>query len=574
MQSVSVQRLDESGARRLAPDLWHPLDDGEGGSPSPRYRLAPYEEASKDGMFTRFICRFHTTDFERPESPVTVLLGETLSEYPYNYELVSYRKGKSSLLSPKGKDTTLFWASNIRFDCPLPDDKDLQQTIATGGSVLSDGSATVYVDLIPIRTSVRYEELYLTEDLIGPKEDWELDAFDPVTRWGQNNVLPRVEASGRWQNIPICFPPQVVGADEEEGITSRFLPGKPSQQKPHFLSACLWASAEFKTRGKKKGASTDTMQRLEEWIEFHLMVGFDHIYVYDNSGAHTNETSLAPLLSRYPGKVTRINWPSIVCNNNIPAHDSTGERSSQYAAENSCRTRYGPFTEWIAAFDADEYFVPMGDYTNLKDVLADAAKGGTNILSLRSSRGRLRLDKSDVVGNENAIEKSPDKTFLEAYNCDSAGSPKPSWADRARKQIYRTDYVLYHFVHYSTVTRGYLETYKEKGPEWRRHFGEHPPSERVTNELTEAVMVHTKSLGRDMTHSYKSRCRYDYAKKWQGCWVAYPWPKGADTSVKNAHDDEGMEYNCHVNYKVEDYWVPRLREALEKRRRTIFQIDS
>lgn len=99
----------------------------------------------------------------------------------------------------------------------------------------------------------------------------------------------------------------------------------------------------------------------------------------------------------------------------------------------------------MAAFDTDEYFVPMGNYTNLKDMLRDAEKGGTNVMSLRSSRGKLRVDKSIEVGDsKNAIEKASDATFLEAYNCDSGGSPKPSWAERARKQIYKTDYVLYH----------------------------------------------------------------------------------------------------------------------------------
>jgi hypothetical protein len=35
----------------------------------------------------------------------------------------------------------------------------------------------------------------------------------------------------------------------------------------------------------------------------------------------------------------------------VAAHENTGERSSQYAAENSCRARYGPYTEWMASFD-------------------------------------------------------------------------------------------------------------------------------------------------------------------------------------------------------------------------------
>jgi hypothetical protein len=285
--------------------------------------------------------------------------------------------------------------------------------------------------------------------------------------------------------------------------------------------------------------------------------------LHQHSGAHTNETSLEPVLARYPGKVTRIDWPSIVCNNNIPAADSTGERSSQYAAENSCRTRYAPFTEWIAAFDTDEYFVPMGKYTSTRDVLRDAADRGTNILSLRSSRGRLRLDKSDAVGGSR--EQSQNTTFLEAYNCDSAGSPKPQWADRARKQIYRADYVLYHYVHYSTVTQGHVQAYNETPiAEWKHRFSEKAPSESTADELTQAVMVHTKTIAKDMTGEYERRCRFDWSRKWMGCWVAYPWPKNV-AREKDAHDAKGMEYNCFINENVDNYWVPRLRDALTRR---------
>lgn len=212
----------------------------------------------------------------------------------------------------------------------------------------------------------------------------------------------------------------------------------------------------------------------------------------------------------------------------------------------------------------------MGNYTNLKDLLKDAEKEGTNILSLRSSRGRLRKDASVEVGeNRLAIDKSPDATFLQAYNCDSAGSPKPSWADRARKQIYKTDYVLYHYVHYSTVTKGLLDTYEEaqKGNKtWERHFGESPPSERNADELAEVVMVHAKTTESVTTRGFSKKCRYDYEKKWQGCFVAYPWPSNStNTNEKNAHDKDGMEYNCWINDRVEDYYVPKLREALAQR---------
>ena len=42
---------------------------------------------------------------------------------------------------------------------------------------------------------------------------------------------------------------------------------------------------------------------------------------------------------------------------NRPAHKSPGERSSQYAAESSCRERYGDLTEWLTFIDTDEYMV-------------------------------------------------------------------------------------------------------------------------------------------------------------------------------------------------------------------------
>lgn len=300
LQPISVERLaSPSLAQSLAPSVWYDPNDAK----SPRYRLTDLDSAAADGKYTRFICRFRIGD--RTE--------ETLSIYPFNYEMVSYRKMQRGLLTPKGKDTKLFWTSNLHFRCPVP--PSFQPGVAKSAVVLDDGTPLLHLDIIPIRTSVRYQEIHLDQDLVGPTT--ELPRFDPATRWGTNHVVPAVEASGRWANIPVC----------------------PLQRpkKKYFLSACLWASAEFKTRGRSETSDSDTILRLREWIEFHLMVGFDHFFVFDNSGAHTNKTNLSSVLQEFGDDyVTRVEWPSIVCNNNIPAHDSTGERSSQYAAESSC----------------------------------------------------------------------------------------------------------------------------------------------------------------------------------------------------------------------------------------------
>ena len=360
LQSVSVKRIDEDIARKISPDLWYPEITDEM-TTTPRYRLVPYEEASQDGMYTKFICRFHIIDF-RQRPPGQIVVGETLSTYPFNYEFVGLRKGKEWTLTPKGKDTNLFWTSTLRFACPVPE--ELRDQISSGSTILTDGTPTLHVDVVPIRTSPRFgSELYLTEELAGPMNKWvgaikrnDAVGFDAIKRWGTNHVLPRVEASGRWSNLPICKPSTISLKDQTVRRSAhKKVPETKSERKPYLLSACVWASESFKPRGLQTETARDTRQRLIEWIEFHLMVGFDHFYVYDNSGAHSNETSLADALSRYPAdKVTHISWPHEVCNNNVPSHDNRGERSSQYAAENSCRTRFAPFTDWISHFDLDE----------------------------------------------------------------------------------------------------------------------------------------------------------------------------------------------------------------------------
>ena len=226
-------------------------------------------------------------------------------------------------------------------------------------------------------------------------------------------------------------------------------------------------------------------------------------------------------------------------------------------------------TEWIVSFDTDEYLVPQGKYTNFRTVVEQARD--TNILSFRSSRGKLRHRYSKTIPKGRV--KMTNATFLQAFNCDGSSTPRPAWADRARKQLYRADYVLNHFVHYSTVTMGHMMTHKEaqkKGQPWSRFFEESPPSERATNEETEALMIHTKSLDFGQTTNWKNRCRFDFKKKFLGCFIGFPWPNNQQAGKEGkAHDPStGLIYNCYENESVDQYWAPQLETAMAKRRGT------
>lgn len=165
-------------------------------------------------------------------------------------------------------------------------------------------------------------------------------------------------------------------------------------------------------------------------------------------------------------------------------------------------------------------------------------------------------------------EKLPNVTFLEAYNCDGSESPRPEWADRARKQLYRTDYVPLHFVHYSTITRGLLDIPQGgKDSNWIRFYDEVPPSERVPDELNEATMIHAKTITLGHTAGWKNRCRYDFKKKWLGCYVGLGWPNNTKSETDTYDQVTELDYNCFVNPNVENYWIPKLNEALKARKR-------
>ena len=294
---------------------------------TPRYRLSSHEDADPESIDTRFICRF------KPSGDIT------FSVFNNDYEWVATRKGQRRMFNEDGRDNKQIQTSQLLFQCPVPD--HLVEQVRTGASVVDDW-ATIFIDLIPVRTPPRYgpPEEFLKPYYAKSYESPYIGTFKTDVEWGNDHILPKLEDSGRWENIPVCKPslmtyePQVL-----EGP-------KKDEKVKHNLVSCLWASTGYTTRGNRY-AINDGQRRMLEWITFNKILGFDHFYIFDNSGAFTNHSSLKPFEEIFPGDVTVINWPSRVCNNNPNNVDSPGERSSQYAAESSCRLRFGPHVNWI-----------------------------------------------------------------------------------------------------------------------------------------------------------------------------------------------------------------------------------
>jgi len=158
--------------------------------------------------------------------------------------------------------------------------------------------------------------------------------------------------------------------------------------------------------------------------------------------------------------------------------------------------------------------------------------------------------------------------FCEVYNCDFEKSPKPSWAERAKKQLYRSDYVFAHYVHYATVTGKLLQTKEEakkRNENWAMWFHESRARDMFTDEIHQAVMLHTKTTVPEYTTDWKTRCEAGHTPAHGGkCRVGFPWPENNENGQERA-TSEGFAYNCFTNEKLRNFWIPKLRDAMRAR---------
>ena len=96
----------------------------------------------------------------------------------------------------------------------------------------------------------------------------------------------------------------------------------------------------------------DEADYLQEWIEFHRLVGVERFFLYDNGSVDDWRTVLAPYTR--DGIVEVHDWP----------------HGQQYEAYDDCLQRHGSRSRWIAFIDLDEFlFSPTG--TPLPEVLTD-----------------------------------------------------------------------------------------------------------------------------------------------------------------------------------------------------------
>ena len=95
---------------------------------------------------------------------------------------------------------------------------------------------------------------------------------------------------------------------------------------------------------------------LVEWLEFHRLVGIEHVYLYDNGSTDQTPEVLRSYLKS--GFVSLIPWASYDLHGRI-----------QYQAYAHALCNFGPYWRWMTFIDVDEFLFPLQS-DSLRTVLA------------------------------------------------------------------------------------------------------------------------------------------------------------------------------------------------------------
>ena len=109
---------------------------------------------------------------------------------------------------------------------------------------------------------------------------------------------------------------------------------------------------------------------IKEWIDFHLLVGFDKIILYDNESNDNLKQKLENYIKK--NKLTYIYWDNSFVSNNSNFFwklSDEGKKNPQITAYYHAIENFKNF-KWIAFIDSDEFlFSPQNK--NIKDILKE-----------------------------------------------------------------------------------------------------------------------------------------------------------------------------------------------------------
>ena len=134
----------------------------------------------------------------------------------------------------------------------------------------------------------------------------------------------------------------------------------------------------------------DEARYIREWLEYHFLIGADHIYIYDNDSTDGIHALLEPYIKK--GLVTYILCPG---------------KKMQIPAYNDAIARFGKKNKWMGFIDADEFIV-LHNNQNLRSFFEnfeDESAVGIHWIMHDSNGHIITPSKGFVISNYTRIYK-------------------------------------------------------------------------------------------------------------------------------------------------------------------------
>ena len=200
--------------------------------------------------------------------------------------------------------------------------------------------------------------LFINHYKIKSKKEWELK-IKTVNNYGY--------MKGKWTDRPFDKNDENSNVRESKKIL-RYVPKlklvmdreiQPNpKKKPYFLViVCMFREEN---------------QYLKEWIEYHILQGVNHFYLYDNENPRSTMRILKPYIKN--NYVTVIKWPD----NKLQtiSEDKRRKKWSDYTNISTQNLAFMDFTKkfkdeynWVIKIDVDEFIYPSQEFRNVRQVL-------------------------------------------------------------------------------------------------------------------------------------------------------------------------------------------------------------
>ena len=146
---------------------------------------------------------------------------------------------------------------------------------------------------------------------------------------------------------------------------------------------------------------------IQEWLEYHLLVGAEHFYLYDQDGGDEGRELLEPY--EKAGVVTRHPWTH---------YDGTRydgptrfyQVNKNHLAFSHCATNYRNVADWMMKIDVDEFLYPPAGENSLNPYL--------NLLDKKRVKG-IRIPRYNFGDNGHLTR--PAGLVTEAYTYRESG---------------------------------------------------------------------------------------------------------------------------------------------------------